>query len=189
MVDKDAENYQLIMHDFVKVIEMFKQQRKDEAEKLDILLKAMETIFTFIDSLDYSNATQMFTQQFTPAIIAMSVEIISDASEVERFVLRRYRELLINRLNSYTKNRKLINDLALAYCMQFMNCFEQHSNGNLRIQRLIYLYGLGMQNSASASFTDFLEGPVANLLEEKKKEYQKKFKDNGGKDWKNSAVK
>jgi hypothetical protein len=188
-MDKDIENYQLILKNYTQAVLTFEKQRTDEKDKLEGFLDQMSGVFEFIDSLDYQNADTLFTKQFDPSNLATSVELIADASEIERWILRQYRELIINRLNSYTKNRKLIYDLLLAYFMQFLNCFEEHSNVNLQIQRLMLLSALGIQSSASESFITFLQGPLANVLQEKKKELERSMNAGPGANWKQGAVK
>lgn len=187
MVDKDIENYQMILKNYTQAVLTFDGQRKEEEKKLERFIAQMKNVFEFIDGLDYQNADTLFTEQFDPSNLALSVELVADASAQERWILRQYRELIINRLNSYTKNRKLIYDLLLAYYMQFLNCFEEHSNINLQIQRLMLLSALGIQSNASESFVNFIQGPLATVLQEKKKEMEKSM-GSGSSDWKKGAV-
>lgn len=188
-MDKDLENYELITKNYAQAVLILDQQKKTEEEKLKKFLEQMKAVFTFIDSLDYQNADKLFTQQFDPANLAISVELIADASPIERFVLRLLRELLINRLNSYTKNQKLIYDLCLEYFMQFLNCFEEHANVNLQIQRLVLLSALGIQSQASESFVRFLQGPLADVISQKKKDMEKAMKGDNKSGWKDGAIK
>jgi len=188
MPDKDLENYNIILKNYTQAVLTFDKQRNDEKEKLNKFLDQMKAVFQFIDALDYQNSDQLFTKQFDPANLAISVELIADASELERWILRQYRELIINRLNSYTKNRKLIYDLLLNYFMQFLNCFEEHSNINMQIQRMMLLSALGIQSAASESFVSFLQGPLAMAIQEKKKEMEKTMSGSATTDWKKSAV-
>jgi hypothetical protein len=188
MSTKELEYYESITKNYSQAIVIFNNQKKDDKDKLDKFLAQISMVFGYIDSFESNSVETLFTKQFDPANLAISVELIADASEEERYILRKYREILINRLNSYTKNRKLIYDLLVGYFMQFLNCYEQHSNVTIQIQRLMQLSALGFQTQASESYLSFLQGPLREALEKKQKELDKTLKGNDKSGGKGTAI-
>lgn len=181
----DVEVMQNIMKNYTQVTMIFDKQIKKEEEKLSEFLEQMNDVFEFIESLNYNNAHQMFTTHFSPSMLANSIELVADAEEIELKVLRLYRSFLLNRLNSYTKNRKLLFDILTRYYMQFLNCYEDHARNNIYIQRKMIFSALGMQTNASDSFVNFIQGPLASALRQEEKMMGKEINSDN---WKKNAI-
>lgn len=188
MPDRDMEIFNEALKNFTQAVMIFDKQDRLETKKLEEFLAQMKTVFEFIDSLDYTNAQELMTKKFDPSNLATSVMLIADAHPKERWILKQYRNLLLNRLNSFTKNRKLIYDILVYYFMQFLNCLEDHSNNSLTLQRMMILTALGVQTQASRSFAEFVQGPLSQALHDKKSELEKGMK-GGSQNWQNNAVK
>jgi hypothetical protein len=188
-MDKDLENFSMVMKNYSQAILTFRDQEKAEDVRLEVFLKEMQSVFEFMDTIDYSNAHEVFTKKFSPTNLAASVQLVADAKPMERYILKQYRTLLLNRLNSYTKNPKVILDLLLGYYIQFLNCLEDHSNNVIQIRQLMILSGIGIQTEASRAFADFVSGPLRVAMEQKKDEAQKLIKGQDPTNWKGQAVK
>ncbi len=162
-----------LIKNYTQAVLTFNRQEQREEKLLESFLVEMESVFEFIDSVDVGNVHELFTKQFNPKNLAHSVKIIADASEEERYVLKQYRHLLINRLNAYDKDRKLLYDLLVRYFIQFLNCLEDHENLDMQIRRLMILSALGIQMNASDSLIRFIQGPLQSEIYKKKSQLER----------------
>jgi len=183
MSARDLENINSTMANYTQAIMIY--DKKDIADKkvLDSFLSEMNGVFQFIESLDSEvenadkekKAPKLFTEKFKPEIMASSLMLIADANHDELSILRGIREILLNRLNSYTKNKKLLYDLSVHYFMQFLNCLQNHANNMIILQQLIMLSAMGMNSQASETLKSFIQGPLAQELYKKKQELARKY--------------
>jgi hypothetical protein len=167
--DRELQQFDSIMKNYAQATLSFENQRKEDKTKLAEFISSIEKVFRYLDQMDYAETSNLFTDQFNPSDFAKSVQLIADASPLNRFYLQMYRKLIINRLNSYTKDKKLIYDLLMLYYMTFIDCLEDHEEKQIQIQRLILLSALGFQSTASQSFMEFVTGPLDIYVQDQKR--------------------
>jgi len=186
MVNKsELDQFSQIMRNYSQATLIFKQRTEDREKKLKVFISEIESVFKFIDKLEYTHTQRDLL--FSPESLMNAYILVSDADDEELKILRFFGNLLINRLNSYTKNRRLIYKILVIFFMQFLRCMQDHARQQQVIENMIILSAIGLQSSASQSFVEFIQGPLKVAIGEKKTELEKTI--SGKKqDWKKTAI-
>lgn len=180
----DLEQFNQIMKNYAQATLIFKQRSEDREEKLKAFIAEIEEVFRYIDHLDRKKDLL-----FKPESLMNAYILVADADPRELEILRFYGNLLINRLNSYTRNKRLIYKILVVFFMQFLRCLQDHSKNQIMMENLIILSAIGLQTSASQSFIEFIQGPLQQAIWEKKSELERGMNNEKKSLWKKNALK
>ncbi|MHA1585229.1 MAG: hypothetical protein ACTSWL_08240 [Promethearchaeota archaeon] len=170
----DPEVYERITKNIAQASLMHDQRKKEQEIKKQQFLKQIEELFHFVNSVNnFLDSEKKDTQFIDPGSITASIELVADATPFKKMKMSFYRRLLIWRLNSYTKNRQLINDLIFKYVECFWDCYDEHYAKQLETEQLLEYAMMGMQSQASMAYSDFIQNKLAPVIYAKKREQER----------------
>jgi hypothetical protein len=172
---KDVEQYAPVIKNYAKSVLAFKDMQNAWEKRLDSFIKEIMKVFLYIENWNLQKDYELI---FGPEALSNSVRIAADASEKKKFKMRFYRNLLINRLNSLTKNRNVIYKVLVNLFKAFLDCLDEHNAINYKIQEYLILSAVGMQSQAGDAFAEFIQGPLTEAIFKKKADITRKINQN-----------
>ncbi len=171
----DPETIENITRNIMQVSLMQKERTiKNEAKKKEFLDQIQE-LFAFVNQVENYLTQKKSIIFLDPSSITSSIELVADASNLNKHRMSRVRQILIWRLNSpssYKKKREVVSDLTFKYVEYFWDCYSEHYAGILNREELLEYAMMGMQSQASSSFANFIQNKLAPSFHKKQKEYE-----------------
>lgn len=165
---KKPEEYRTITRDLTKSLEIFKSSREKHENMLTKFLDSVRSVF---DALD-SNA------ELSTDDLALAVQLVADADEKKRYILRCWRDLILDRMRSKSApklKKALIRALLEKYFSQFLNCLEDHELTDMLNERALMLSSISLINDATPDYLEFIRGPVASAIRDQMQKQGKKI--------------
>lgn len=167
MKDK-KEEYRSITRDLTKSLEIYTTERSDYKKLLSEFLQSVKAVFESLET-----GTELSTDD-----LANAVQLVADADEKKRYLLRQWRDLILNRMNSKSPpklKRQLIKALLEKYFSQFLNCLEDHEMIDISDKRWLMLSSTALINDASSEYLEFLRGPVQTAIQDQMQKQSRKL--------------
>jgi hypothetical protein len=177
-----------IMANFSKGMLVIKESLGDDKKLKEEFIKEIKKVFEFLNSEESLNTKSKID---VPSFFLLSADITSDASVFINFAMKQIRDLVIDRLNSPTRNtpdcRFLIYRLLMIYYTAFNDAYIEHRRHITTLRDSMFIGFMNTNSSGVDAYTSFLDGPFFEEL--KRRQAEMKNTETKKTSWQDNAVK